>query len=66
MGFYVHENSELWHQWDQKPVAYGEKMQGYTLHQDVPFKRIHYPYTDEDNRYHKHRNKNSKPLDGRS
>ena len=39
---------------------------GYTLHRDVPFKEIRYPYTDEDNRYHKHRNKNSEPLDGRS
>ena len=39
---------------------------GYTLHRDVPFKEIRYPYTDEDNRYHKHRNKNSYALDGRS
>ena len=39
---------------------------GYTLHRDVPFKEIRYPYTDEDNRYHKHRHKNSYALDGRS
>ena len=39
---------------------------GHTLHRDVPFKEIRYPYTDEDNRYHKHRHKNSYALDGRS
>ena len=39
---------------------------GYTLHHDVPFKEIRYPYTDEDNCYHKHRHKNSFALDGRS
>ena len=39
---------------------------GYTLHTDVPFKAIRYPYTNKDNWYHKHRHKNSEPLDGRS
>ena len=44
----------------------GPAVDGYTLHRDVPFKEIRYPYTDEDNRYHKHRHKNSYALDGRS
>lgn len=55
------EHSRFLVQRGDPPLAPGQ-----TLHREVPFKQMYYPYTDEDNRYHKHRHKNSFALDGRS